>query len=56
MNTYLRDFTVTIIDEYHKVIEDQIKIVLRPKPEYCPKIIWYWLIKKMIYQEVRRVY
>ena len=34
-----------------KVIEEQIRVVLRPKPRWLPGRLWLWLVSRLIHLE-----
>ena len=38
--------------ECDKCIDRKIKLVVRPKPRWCPLRLYLWLLRKVLYLEV----
>lgn len=41
--------TTEIGEKRATIIEERIKLILKPKPKWMSKSVWYWLISKLIY-------
>ena len=42
-------------EKYHKIIEEQIKLVIKPKPKLLPMCLWKYLLSRLIYMEKKKL-
>jgi hypothetical protein len=51
-NTILDNLVIkyvsTLREEKFNILEERIKLMLKPKPKYLPKFIWWRIVKKVL--------
>lgn len=47
----LDDFIVQVSCERAKIIEERLRLHIRPKHKLIPSFIWVWFVKKFLYLE-----
>lgn len=55
MSKTLNEYVIKLTAGRAKIMEEQIRVVLRDRPKWLPKLAWNWLIGKLIYLERREV-
>lgn len=50
----LHEATIKCMDKYYALLEEQIKVVLNPKPKHIPQPIWDWMLRTVLTVEIRR--
>ena len=44
----LDEIVIKIMNQQNLIVTKKIKILLRNKPYYLPKLIWLWMIKHLL--------